>query len=74
LICKSLKVLKLQSSIEYEIFTQAHSSSKQATHQKSQENKLVCKGYTQDTIFQNSKITLKVFGFKPEYINQSCRA
>jgi hypothetical protein len=74
LICKSLEELKLQSSTDYEIFTQAHSSSKQATHQKSQENKLVCKGYTQDTLFPDSKINLIVFGFKPDSINQSCRA
>jgi hypothetical protein len=74
LICKSLKELKLQSSTEYEIFTQAHPSPNQGTHQKSQENKLVCKGYTQDTLFLNSKITLKEFGFKPDSINQSCRA
>jgi hypothetical protein len=66
LICKSLKELKLQSSTEYGIFTQAHSSPKQAAHQKSQENKLVCKGYTQDTLFLNTKITLKAFGFKPD--------
>jgi hypothetical protein len=51
LICKSLKELKLQSSTEYGIFIQAHSPSIQATHQKLQENKLVCKGYTQDILF-----------------------
>jgi hypothetical protein len=73
LICKSLKELKLWSSIEYGISTQDHLSPKQATHQKSQEDKLVCKGYTQITFFLNSKITLKAFGFKPDSINKSSR-
>jgi hypothetical protein len=74
LICKSLKELKLQSSTEYEISTQAQSSPKQAINQKSQENKLVCKSYAQDTLFINFKITLKSFGFKLDSVNKSCRA
>jgi hypothetical protein len=36
-------------------------------------DKLVCKDYTQTTLFLNSKITLKIFGFKPDSINKSSR-
>jgi hypothetical protein len=53
---------------------QAHSYSKQATHQNSQAIKLACKSYTQDNLLLNFKITQKAFGFKPDSNNQSCRA
>jgi hypothetical protein len=64
LICKSLKELKLQSSTEYGIFTQAHSPPIQATHQKLQKNKLVCKGYTQDILFTKLSNNFKSIWFQ----------
>jgi hypothetical protein len=43
-------------------------------YQKSDEIKLACKSYTQDTLLLNFKITLKAFSFKLKSSNKSFRA
>jgi hypothetical protein len=55
------------------MFTQSYIYLKHAAYQKSHENKLKCKSYTQDTFLLKFKITLKIFGFKLNFINKSCR-
>jgi hypothetical protein len=59
LICKSLKELKLQSSTEYGIFTQAHSPPKQATPKNYKKISLYAKVIHKISFSLNSKITLK---------------
>jgi hypothetical protein len=56
-----------------EIYTQAYSYPKQATHQKSKTLELACTSYAQDTLLLSFKLTQKVFGFKPKSSNKSCR-
>jgi hypothetical protein len=54
------------------MFTQSYIYLKHAAYQKSHENKLKCKSYTQDTLLLNFKITLNIFGFELNSTNKSC--
>jgi hypothetical protein len=68
-----IKVAETRCNTGAEIFTQACIHLEQTTHQKSKEKELACNSYAQDTLLLKFKINQKVFSFKPDFINKSCR-